>query len=55
VVDAFAVENGFRWVGAAGGGVFGLGFAFSLGLALIVVLVVGGGEDAAAAGVDACG
>ncbi len=53
VIDAVAVEDGLGRVRSAGRGVFGLAFAFAL--ALVMVFVVGGAEDGAAAGVDACG
>ena len=55
-VDAVAVGDGLGRVRVAGRGVRGLGgVAFPLALALVVVLVVGGAEDGAAAGVDAGG
>ena len=52
VVDAVAVGDGFGGVRVTGGSVFC--FAFVFALAFVVVLVVGGAEDGAAAGVDAC-
>jgi len=54
VVDAFAVQDGFCGVWAAGRCVL-FCFLLALALALVVVLVVRGAEDGTAAGVDAGG
>ena len=53
VIDTVAVEDRLGRIGAAGRSVFGLAFGFAL--ALVMVFVVRGAEDGAAAGVDACG